>query len=355
MIIPMLFLILGLNYSMNTTPLISVLIPTYNCEAYVYDALKSVLDQTYTNFECIIIDDCSTDKTVNIIKSFNDERIQLIIKSKNSGYTNSLNQGLTIANGKYIARMDGDDISLPNRFEKQVEVLESNSDIVVCGSIFQIIDSETIIKAPEHHEAIKTELLKESCIGHPTSMIRKSILDKYTIRYDTSYEPAEDYDLWVRLSQKGKLYNIQEVLFKYRVHDNQVSITRKEIQRHSASRSRFNMLAQLGFKYSNEEQQAYIKQFSFTDRLDFNELLTLINFKTKVLDANANNYFNQKELKIFLDNRENININQYFKANKSYALKMIKEFKVISRLTATNFTLLEKSKLFFKSLISYSK
>lgn len=340
---------------MTNTPLITVLMPTYNCEQYVCEAVESILNQTYTNFECIIIDDCSTDATVDIIKAFNDARINLIIKPKNSGYTNSLNYGLTIAKGKYIARMDGDDISLPNRFEKQVAVLEHDKNIAVCGSVFKIIDSNTIISPPEIHEDIKTELLKDSCIGHPTAMIRKSILDNNSIKYNPNYEPAEDYDLWVRLSQLGKLYNIQEVLFLYRVHDNQVSITKKEIQRKSASLSRFNMLSQLSIEYTELEKQAYIKQFSFTDRLNFEELKALIRLNKKAISANLNAYFKQEELKRILGKFQEEAINQYFKSNNKYSPKFIWECKEISAMTNVNFSVLEKFKLFIKSIVFFKK
>ena len=340
---------------MTNTPLVTVLIPTYNCEQYVYDAIKSIIGQTYTNFECIIIDDCSTDNTVEVIKSITDSRITLIQKPKNSGYTNSLNYGLSIAKGKYIARMDGDDVSLPTRFEKQVAVLENNSDIIVCGSVFKILDSQVIIQAPEHHKDILLGLLKDSCIGHPTAMIRTSTLDKNSIKYNPNYEPAEDYDLWVRLSQLGKLYNIQEVLFLYRVHDNQVSITKKEIQRKSASLSRFNMLSQLGFNYTEIEKQAYIKQFSFIERLNFEELKALIYLNKKALAANSNSYFKSGKLKTILDAFQTEAINQYFKANKNYNPKFIWQFKQISEITVVNFSFQDIVKLFIKSLIYLKK
>jgi len=308
---------------MLNQPLITVLIPTYNCEDYIHDALKSILDQTYTNFECIIIDDCSKDNTVEIIKAFNDDRINLIVKPKNSGYTNSLNYGLTIAKGKYIARMDGDDISLPNRFEKQIEVMEADSSIVVCGSIFKILDTETIIQAPQHHNEIKTELLKDSCIGHPTAMIRKSVLADNNINYD---------------------------------HDGQVSAVRREKQRHSASKSRFDMLCSLKFDYSEEEKQAYIKQFSFEERLTFSELETIIHFKNKVYSSNKESqFFDDKVLREFFANQEEENINQYFKSNKLYNSKMINQYKKISKLTDVNFSVSDVFKLYIKSIIGYKK
>ncbi|WP_452224240.1 glycosyltransferase family 2 protein [Lacinutrix chionoecetis] len=335
---------------MANQPLISVLIPTYNCEDYIKDAVQSILNQSYSNFECIIIDDCSTDQTVSKIKAFNDNRIKLIVKPKNSGYTKSLNYGLTIAKGKYIARMDGDDISLPNRFEKQIEVLEKNHDIVVCGSIFKILDSDVVISAPEEHDDIKLALLRESCIGHPTAIIRKSTLDKNNINYNTEYEPAEDYDLWVRLSQLGKLYNIQEVLFLYRVHDNQVSTTKKEIQRKSASKSRFNMLCSLNFEYTEKEKEAYIKQFSYTERLKFKELLLLIGIKKKAIASNVKASFKKKDLISVLLDFEEESLRQYFIGSKRYNPLMV--FQYLHIILISNYRLSNKKffKLFIKSI-----
>jgi len=252
--------------------------------------------------------------------------------------------------------MDGDDISLPNRFKRQIEIMEKDSSIVVCGSIFKILGTETIIKAPQNHNEIKTELLKDSCIGHPTAMIRKSVLVDNNINYDISFEPAEDYNLWVKLSKFGKLHNIQEVLFKYRVHDGQVSAVRREKQRHSASKSRFDMLCNLKFDYTEEEKQAYIKQFSFEERLTFSELETIIHFKNKVFSSNKKNkFFDDKVLKEFFNYQEEENINQYFRSNKLYNYKMINQFKKATKLTSINFSFLDIFKLYIKSLIGYKK
>lgn len=123
----------------NVKPLISVLMPVYNCSKYIHSSTTSILNQTFSDIELIIIDDCSTDNTVDIIKTFNDKRIVLIVKQKNSGITNSLNYALDIAKGKYIARMDGDDISNIDRLEKQYEFMEGHPDVVLCGGGYEVI------------------------------------------------------------------------------------------------------------------------------------------------------------------------------------------------------------------------
>ncbi len=125
-------------------PRITVIMPVYNCELYIKEAIDSILNQTFTDFEFLIIDDASTDKTVSIIKEYKDFRIQLIEKEGNKGISDSLNYGLKVAKGEYIARMDGDDISLPERFVKQVTFLDSNPDVILCGSNFGIIGTEIL-------------------------------------------------------------------------------------------------------------------------------------------------------------------------------------------------------------------
>ena len=193
----------------------------------------------------------------------------------------------------------------------------------------------------------------ESCIGHPTAMIRAFTLKHQKIKYDTAYEPAEDYDLWVRLSQVGQLHNLQEVLFLYRVHDDQVSITKKEIQRKSPSLSRFNMLSQLDFDYSELEKQAYIKQFSCTERLNYQELKALLKLNKKAIKANNNTYFNQKDFIALLNQFEAESLKQYFVGNKSFNPLMIVQY--LSIFKTSNFKLSTQAflKLMAKSILFY--
>lgn len=234
-------------------PIITVLMPVYNCALYINAAMDSILNQTFDDFEFLIIDDASTDSTVSIIKSYNDPRIQFIEKPVNTGYTNSLNYGLSIAKGKYIARMDGDDISVPERFQKQYDFMEANPDVVLCGSSYQIIGTDKISKHPLVHEEIKVKLISGCYIAHPTVMFRKATFDYYDLQYDTNMEPAEDYDLWSRLVFLGKIANIKEVLLYYRVHSQQTSIVRSErqgkISREIRNRMLQKIIPELNFKF----------------------------------------------------------------------------------------------------------
>lgn len=222
--------------------MISVIMPVYNCALYVAEAVQSILNQTYTNFELIIIDDNSTDGTKDTVKSFSDNRIRFIKKPKNTGYPKSLNMGIDVSCGELIARMDGDDISNINRFDEQVKFLEMNPDIAVCGSWYRIISTDELIKYPQEHEEIKIALLDYCALGHPTIMLRKCFLSKHHLRYDETLEPAEDYDLWTRIAALGKLANIPKVLLNYRVHSNQVSIKDQSKQHKNGNVSKQRML-----------------------------------------------------------------------------------------------------------------
>ena len=332
------------------TPLVSVLMPVYNCELYIESAVNSILSQTYSNFEFFIIDDASTDNTINILNNFKDPRIRLIKKTKNSGYTKNLNDALSLVKGKYIARMDGDDISLPERFEKQIAVLENNKNVIVCGTNFKLLGTETIIKNPEKDEEIKLHLVKESCIGHPTVIIRAKVMQQNHINYNSSMEPAEDYDLWVRLVKYGDFFNIQEPLFLYRIHENQVSSLRKEKQRNSASKSRLNMLRYLEEPFTPLEEKSYIKSFSFDQRLTFTELCAFLKLIEKALKANTK-MFPINEFKNTLLTFQYNAISQFFKGNKNYKPEMIWQYLYIKNLTGFSMSYKTVLKLLFKSII----
>ncbi|HET7897217.1 MAG TPA: glycosyltransferase, partial [Flavisolibacter sp.] len=185
-------------------PVVTVLLPTYNCEHYVRDSLQSILDQTFTDFELLVIDDASTDRTVEVIRELKDPRIQLIQKQKNSGYTDSLNQGIALARGRYIARMDADDISLPTRFEKQVNFLASHNDVAVCGTWYMEIPNNHIAKLPTEHEDIKVAMLENNQLCHPSVMFKKDFFLAHHLSYKREFESAEDYELWTRLIAFGK-------------------------------------------------------------------------------------------------------------------------------------------------------
>ena len=198
-------------------PKISVLMPVYKTkEEYLRAAIESILNQTYQDFEFLILDDCPDNTREDIVKSYKDTRIKYAKNERNLGITGSRNKLISMAKGEYLAVMDHDDISAPTRFAKEVEVLDENPEIGVVGSnIHKIVANKDVIQ-PEFDEDIKIGLMMKCVINHPSSMIRKSVLIKNNIAYEEHYSPAEDYKLWCRLIGVTKFYNIQEVLLNYR-------------------------------------------------------------------------------------------------------------------------------------------
>lgn len=222
-------------------PTISVLMSVYNAEKYLDEAIQSILSQTYKKFEFIIINDGSTDQSLEIIKKYKDkdERV-ILISRENKGLIASLNEGITKARGKYIARMDADDISLPFRIEKQLQVMEHDKNIVVCGSWINIFGesiNEKVARYFEHDKQIKANLLVSCCFAHPSVMIRKNAFTNNNILYDERFKNAEDYYLWTQFAKVGKFYNIPEVLLNYRFLE--TSITRLSDKDYS---KRYNIL-----------------------------------------------------------------------------------------------------------------
>ena len=241
--------------------LISVIMANYNTPIeYLKEAIDSILNQTYSDFEFIIIDDCSTDSSIDIIKDYQDARIKIVENDKNIGLTKSLNKGLRYAKGKYIARMDSDDISLPNRFQRQIEYLECHPEVIVCGTWFEKFGVENIIRKPviEDNELYRCQLLFSNTpitMCHPSVMIRKSFLERYSLLYDEEIKKAQDYAFWVKCSRFGEMAIIREVLLEYRTHLNQISIGKKEEQYSYADLVSRKQLQELGIDYQVEEKR----------------------------------------------------------------------------------------------------
>jgi len=205
----------------------------YNGEKYLQESIESILAQTYSDFEFIIIDDCSTDDSVNIIESYDDKRIRLIRNEHNLRLPASLNKGIKSATGKYIARMDADDISMPDRFDKQVSYMETHSEVVAAGGSFQAID-ENGNNLYIHHSASGEKLAKyclmPSPMAHPTVMMRRDVIVDNNLFYDEQYSSAQDYDLWQRINKKFKIDNLPDILLKYRIQSNSISVAKRQQQ-----------------------------------------------------------------------------------------------------------------------------
>lgn len=213
-------------------PLVSIIMPVYNTpESELREAIESILNQTFKDFEFIIIDDCSKHSIKDIVESYGDPRIIFIRNKENLGVTGAPNIGIKIARGKYIARMDSDDISLPERLEKQVNFLNSNKDTDVLGCAFEKFPKKHTIHYPLHDSEIKNTLLfSHNAICHPTTMIRKSTFDVLKIKYNKAHEVCEDYGLWLTYINDIKFANLDDVLLKYRWNGKNISKRKTYIQ-----------------------------------------------------------------------------------------------------------------------------
>lgn len=210
-------------------PQVSVLMPIYKTSPeHLKEAIESVLNQTFTDFEFLILDDCPNDNREDIVKSFKDHRINYLKNDKNSGITSSRNKLIELAKGEYLAVMDHDDISLPERFEEQIKVLDAHPEIGVVGCWVERFPNIKIAKYPENNKDIERYLMQGCAVAHTAAMIRKSVLIDNNIGYEEEFSPSEDYRLWCILIGKTQFYNIQKVLMKYRIHDNNTTKTQSD-------------------------------------------------------------------------------------------------------------------------------
>ena len=220
--------------SVNKSPLVSVCVPVYNAEKYLRECIDSILAQTFTDFELLIVDDGSTDSSCKIIESYSDKRITLYTLDHN--YINTCNFLLKEARGKYIARMDSDDIMHPKRLEIEYIYLEEHKDISIVGSNMNIIGKEAIDFSDQREYEVTLDMLSVDCIiAHPTIMMRKKDIKEKGLYYDREYIYADDYNYWVSAILKGlRIINLPEPLNNYRLSDTQISKTYAETQRQNA-------------------------------------------------------------------------------------------------------------------------
>ncbi|MDN3584405.1 glycosyltransferase family 2 protein [Mucilaginibacter flavus] len=329
-------------------PLVTVIMPVYNCEKHIADAIESILSQTYANLELIIIDDCSTDHTRQLIGKYTDDRIVFIKKEKNTGLVSSLNLGIKISKGGFLARMDGDDISHQTRLSKQVRLLTSNPDIVLCGTWYQLSGSNEIIKNPVEHEDIKISLLDHCVLGHPSVMFRKDFLTANELTYDDSFYPAEDYELWTRISAIGKIANIPEVLLWYRTHENQVSNKEQSIQLTKSYQCKVRMMCYplSSPSQSDISRSAFIVENGGVSNLS--ELQELVSWLDRLSDANKqSSFYDEQKFQKYINNKKRQIIRKFYLHSTSYSPSVLFSFSCGSYFTANELVKFTLKCIFF--------
>lgn len=260
-------------------PVISVVMSTYNEENYIETSLKSILNQTFQDFEIIIVDDASTDSTREIIKGLKDERIRLLCNDENQGLTKNLNKALQHVRGRYIARMDGDDIALPKRFEKQVRYMEQHPDTMLVSCHTKSFgDSDLVAALPDKHEILRVRMLVRPVYAHPGFMMRRELIEA-GCQYNEEYRTAQDYEFASRVSQNHKIGMVSEVLLLYRVHKKQISAKASKQQFNNADKIRKHQLERLGVELNEQEWKDYqllVQEASAASLDDFRRVKIII-------------------------------------------------------------------------------
>ena len=205
---------------MNRAPEITVLMPVHNGAAHVREAAESILSQTFRDFEFLVVDDASDDQTVEILESLGDPRLRLVKSRERLRFSGALNLGLDQARGEWIARMDADDIALPNRLACQREFLRAHPEIGLCGGLATAfgLRQGPYFRPPMTPAEIQAYLLFDSPFVHPTVMVRRDLLERHGLRFDPAFCPADDYELWSRAARLFPVANLDRVVLRYRVH-----------------------------------------------------------------------------------------------------------------------------------------
>ncbi len=215
-------------------PAISVILPVFNGERFLAEAVESILGQSFSDFEFIIIDDGSTDRTAEILRGYDDRRIRLLPNPRNLGLTQTLNIGLEVARGRFIARMDADDIALPDRLARQMAYFDAHPDVVLvgAGNARSGHDARSLAKAtrPLSPAQFRWQLLFWSPILHPSAMFRAALVREHGLRYDDSAKSAEDYDMWIRMTELGAAARLPGALVLWRRHDDAIGVARRAEQ-----------------------------------------------------------------------------------------------------------------------------
>jgi glycosyltransferase involved in cell wall biosynthesis len=202
---------------------ISVLIPVYNAGDFIRETIDSVLCQTFSDFELLLMDDGSTDRSAEIIHSYSDPRIRYQLCPHD--FIATMNKGIEEARGKYIALIDHDDLMMPDRLQIQFDYMEANTDIAACGAYMQAFGNGSYtMTVPAKHDDIFQYMLFTDPIFNPTGFIRKDILIEHNIRYQNGYSFACDYKFWTEMVKVGKLANIPKTLVRYRTHSKQTTV-----------------------------------------------------------------------------------------------------------------------------------
>jgi glycosyltransferase involved in cell wall biosynthesis len=247
------------NLATNSAiPLVTVLMGVYNTATHLREAIDSILNQTLTDFEFLIYNDGSTDNTADIVRSYTDPRIVFFDNPVNRSVSPNMNEGIDRARGRYIIRMDGDDIAHPERIAKQVAYMEAHPEVGLCGSAVRYIGaSEAIVPVPMDNDTIRYTMWLQNSFYQPSVIIRTKVLLDHNLRYDVAYECAEDYKLWADMCWVTQVHNLSDILLDYRIHPHQISRRRSLGQQQVSARIRKEQMDRLNIRLKPEQERAF--------------------------------------------------------------------------------------------------
>ena len=280
---------------------VTVLMPTYNVEPYVREAVESVLAQTFTDFLLLVMDDHSTDGTLDVVRTIDDPRIRIVQNEKNVGLSENLNRGIDLIDTEYFARMDGDDIAFPHWLRSEVDYLDSHPEVGVCGGGGQRFGtSQSLIRFPEEHDDIAANMLFECTTIVPT--VRMDVVRRNNLRYRSDAFPAEDYRFWADCLRVTKLHNIADTLFRYRMHPTQICTARRLEQIKRVAEVRHYMLEWLNPDFSEEQKQYHTGAFMAPQIASRQDYLERKDFCGKLVAKNrSTGHFGETALRKSLD------------------------------------------------------
>lgn len=236
-------------------PKISVIMPAYNAEKYIGAAIRSILGQSFGDFEFIILNDCSADRTEDVIRSFDDPRIVYLKNEQNLGVAATLNRGLAVAGGEYIARMDADDISYPERFRKQARYLDAHPEVAVLGSNLECFNDDGVICtgwSVSEPRQMKVDMFFSCGLAHPGVMMRRDVIQALG-GYDPEFNGLEDYELWCRVLEQHDITTLPDILLRYRIHGGQVTRNPDRRHRERMRQLKLRQVEQLGLAAGETE------------------------------------------------------------------------------------------------------
>jgi glycosyltransferase involved in cell wall biosynthesis len=242
---------------------VTVILPVYNGAKYLKETIDSVLNQTFIDFDFLILNDVSTDTSEEIILSYKDTRIIYHLNDINLGSIGAPLKGMNMSHTEYIARIDQDDIWMPTKLEKQVKILNANPTIGICGTSIELFGDRNGIKIfPVSNESLKVGFLFFCCMSHPSVVFRKSFLETTGVTYNEAYRLADDYKMWIDCIDLTQIYNIPEPLVKYRQHEEQICSTVNSPEQFKIqNKIRLEMLERISKNFSFEEKEFHIQQF----------------------------------------------------------------------------------------------